>query len=267
MRITVTAPRSELGLIVTERNTGGDDADAVGRVVINVALQAPNSLLHDGQAWKRYPPARLLQETTAGIKAARQAAFLVHASYLFVGADEAGLEPGATLRPIIDATLEAERTVLDGPTPACVVRLGYLYGPASRSLRAYRRAFRLGRPYWAGPKSVRQRFLHSHDAADALLAAAAQRPVGRVLAAADNQPVSFATFMDDFARLVGNPLPLHLPAISAPLSRIIIAKEHMQACELRTSGIDAHRRPKSFAPRYASYRSGLRGIIDTWSSE
>jgi AraC-like DNA-binding protein len=49
--------------------------------------------------------------------------------------------------------------------PACVVRVGYLYGPQSADLRAYRTAFRLGRPYWSGPAKALQYHLHQFDAA------------------------------------------------------------------------------------------------------
>ncbi|HYL72085.1 MAG TPA: hypothetical protein VEY89_12355, partial [Candidatus Dormibacteraeota bacterium] len=105
MRVSVNAPRSELGAIVSERSADLVSQGGHERVVINVALQAPNSLLHDGQAWKRYPPQRLLEDTRAALRSSRRASFLVHASYLFAGANDAALEPGAALRPLIDAAL------------------------------------------------------------------------------------------------------------------------------------------------------------------
>ena len=79
------------------------------------------------------------------------APMLVHASFAFVHAVERGARIDEPLRSCVDAILECEALALSGPVPACVVRLGYLYGPTSADLLAYRTAFHLGRPYWSGP--------------------------------------------------------------------------------------------------------------------
>ena len=126
-------------------------------------------------------------------------------------------------------------------------------------------ALRLCKGRGGGLPAHSQRFLHTQDAVAALLAAARERPRGALLAAADNQPVSFATFMDQFARLVGNPLPLHIPGVARPLSRMIIGAEHMEMVRLPSATIPLPRRPRSFAPRFPGYRSGLRDVLDTWS--
>ncbi len=230
-----------------------------------MALQPPNTLLHDGHRWKRHQPRRLIAETRTALRAAVDADFVVHASYLFLGVPPADGVPGQRLRDVADAAREAEDMVLRGRTPACVVRLGYRYGPESRDLRLYRRAFRLGRPYWAGPPSVLQRHLHSDDAAAALLAAARQRPAGKRLCAADDAPVSFATFMDHFARLSGNPFPLHIPGLLRPLTRALIAEEHVQMVDMASADADDRPRPRGFAPAFADYKFGLRQVIDAWS--
>ncbi len=230
-----------------------------------MALQPPNTLLHDGHRWKRYQPRRLLAETRAALRAADDADFLVHASYLFLGVPPSHGMPGAALGIVADAAREAEDMVLRGRIPSCVVRLGYRYGPESRDLRLYRRAFRLGRPYWAGPPSVLQRHLHTDDAAAALLAAARQRPAGKTLCAADDAPVSFATFMDHFARLAGNPVPLHIPGLLRPLTRVLIAEEHVQMVDLASADADDRPRPRGFAPAFTDYRMGLRQVFDAWA--
>jgi nucleoside-diphosphate-sugar epimerase len=231
--------------------------------VINVALQPPNTLLHDGHRWNKYQPERLLRETEAGLRLAGGADLLIHASYLFAGARDAGAELPDALDKYIEAALEAEEMVLAGTTPACVVRLGYLYGPASHDLRKYRTAFRIARLYWSGPSDVKQRFLHTEDAISALLRVARAAPANRILAAYDNQPASFATFMDHFAKLVGNPLPLHVPTFFAPASRLFIAREHMAMTAMPTAGITLPK-PRGFVPAYKSYRSGLNAVVDAW---
>lgn len=263
MDVQITASRTELGSVVTAELARSRLRPRGPRVVINLALQPPNSLLHDGRAWRRFPPSRIVALTRRALREAASADFLVHASYVVAGA--APTSAGSRLRPLIDAAVRAEDLVLTGDIPACVVRLGYLYGPESRDLRAYRRAFRLGRPYWAGPSDVGQRHLHTADAAGALLAAARQRRPGAVLSASDDLPASFALFMDEFAHLIGNPLPMHLIRLSRPLAHLIVAEEHMQMVELPTGAIAPGERPAGFVPRFADYRSGLRDVVDAWA--
>jgi hypothetical protein len=266
VEIVIIAPHTELGVALTRANARQRPAPAGRRVVINVALQSPNTLLHDGHAWERYPPARLARETRAALRVARDADFVVHASMLFAAAAHIDTKVRNPLRGIIQAVREAEATVLAGKVPACVVRLAYRYGPDSRDLRAYRSAFRLGRPYWAGRTRVLQRFLHTDDAASALLAAARQRPAATILCAADDTVTSFATFMDHFARLAGNPLPLHLPTVMRPLTRMLIAEEHVQMVALASADAEDGPRPRGFVPLYTDYRAGLRQVIDTWDA-
>lgn len=265
MEVELTAADTPLGRAVTQALGRRRRADGGRRVLLNLALEPPNTLLHDGHRWRRLPPARMLSLTRDAIRHASAAgAYLVHASYILAGTRDAGIAVGERIQPFVDAALEAEQAVLDSGVPATVVRLGYLYGPDVRDLRAYRRAFLIGRPYWAGPDSVRQRHLHTDDAARALLAAAARPAPGRVLAAADNRPASFTAFMDHFARLIGNPLPLHLPAIMRPLSHAVVAEEHMQMVEAPTAAVAAAPRPAAFEPLYPTYRSGLRQTVDAW---
>jgi nucleoside-diphosphate-sugar epimerase len=265
VRVLVTAQRSELGRVVARTRDSGDDRGA--RVVINVALQTPNTLLHDGHAWWRDPGAHIITSTRRILAAAKRdrTAFVVHASYAFLKGAEGGGEVGDRMRPVVDAALQAEDMVLNSDTPACVVRLGYLYGPEWRDLRAYRLAFRLGRPYWAGPRRNLQHHLYSVDAARALLTAAVRRPSGRVTYATDGTPASFADFMDHFAHLVGRSRPLHLPRASRRLVWAVVGEPHMQMVEMAAAGMAAPRLP-GWRPRITCYRDGLAEVVTGWSA-
>lgn len=264
VEIILTAPRGELAAALARGLARRRPSSGSPRVLVNLALQSPNTLLHDGHAWTRYRPARLLSETQSALRDARGADFIVHASYMFLGNPlvEESLAP--PLGGIAAAALEAEDLVLRGRLPSCVVRLGYRYGPESRDLRRYQLAFRIGRPYWAGSRGVKQRHLHSDDAASALLAAARQQPVGKTLYAADDTPASFATFMDHFARLAGNRVPLHIPGLMRPLTRVLIAEEHVQQVDLASADAPDRPRPRGFRPVHADYRAGLRQVVDAW---
>jgi nucleoside-diphosphate-sugar epimerase len=263
MRVLLTARRSELGRVVARAR--GSDEGRGALVVVNLALQGPNTLLHDGRAWWPDPDAHILASTRRVLASAQRekAAFLVHASYAFLQGAEGGSRVGDRMYPIVDAARQAEELVLGSGTPACVVRLGYLYGPEWRDLRAYRTAFRLGRPYWSGPRRNLQHLLFSEDAARALVTAAQRRSSGRVTYATDGTPTSFADFMDDFARIVGRSRPLHLPGASRLLVRAVVREPHMQMVEIAATGPATPRLP-GWRPRVTDHRVGLAEVVAAW---
>lgn len=250
--ISVTGARSELGRVLSK-------ARATGNVHINIAGQQANTLLHDGHAWQGFA-----RTAMTGVRRSLRtdANILVHASFALV----AGRPRKDPLRSLAETILECEQLALSGPVPACVVRLGYLYGPESGDLRAYRKAFRLGRPYWAGARTALQYHLHQYDAASALLAAAQRGNTGKVLYATDGRPVSFMQFMDDFARKIGRRVPLHVPLIAAPVMRLIVREEHMQQSALAMPARAPSPRVPGWKPQFSDYRAGLDQSIEAWSA-
>jgi nucleoside-diphosphate-sugar epimerase len=250
--IAITGARSELGrLLAQQRSTAN--------LHVNVAGQQANTLLHDGHAWKEFARIAL-----TGVRRAlrTEASMLVHASFAFV----LGRPRQDPLRSIAATILECEQLALSGPVPACVVRLGYLYGPESGDLRAYRKAFRLGRPYWAGARKALQYHLHQYDAVSALLKAAKSRNAGKILYATDGRPVSFMQFMDDFARKIGRRTPLHVPLIAAPVMRLIVREEHMQQAALAMPPRAPSPRVPGWRPVFSDSRAGLDQSIEAWGT-
>ena len=252
MSLTLTGARSELGSLLAQQTTRGS-------VHINVAGQQANTLLHDGHAWKTFEKTAL-----AGARRAMrtEAKLLVHASFAMV-LGEPKRDP---LRSLAEVALECERLVLSGPVPTCVVRLGYLYGPSSRDLRAYRTAFRLGRPYWAGARDALQYHLYDADAVAALLAAGKARNAGKVFYATDGHPLPFMQFMDDFARKLGRRFPLHVPRIATPFIKPIVRKEHMQQCDLVMPAKAPTPGVPGWKPRVTDYKKGQDQVIASWST-
>lgn len=261
MNASITGLRTELGSVLAQRMTPGADT----RIQFNVASQAANSLLHDGHAWKDFPR-RALADTRRALRAAQtgKASMLVHASFAFVHAVEHGADLEEPLRSSLEAILECEALVLAAPTPACVLRLGYLYGPECADLRAYRSAFLIGRPYWCGPLAPQQYHLHQFDAASALLDAAHPKNAGKIFYATDGLPVSFAQLMDAFAHRVGRSKPRHLPLWSKLLARVIIREEHMQQVALPMPAGAPQPQLSGWKPQFAHYRAGLDQIIAAW---
>ena len=263
MSASITGLRSELGTLLSRRIAAGDH----GNVHINIAGQQANTLLHDGHAWKTFGP-KALSGTRRAMNAARAggAPMLVHASFAFARAVENGACVEEPLRSLARTILDCEALALSGPVPACVVRLGYLYGPESADLRAYRAAFRLGRPYWAGPPGARQYHLHQFDAASALLAAARPRNTGRVFYATDGHAVSFMQLMDAFAHRVGRRTPLHLPLCLRPFARVIVREEHMQQAALSMPPRAPKPNVPGWKPKFPNYRDGLDQILEAWET-
>lgn len=263
MTVSITGKRSELGRILARQR----GAVAAGNVHIDVAGQHVNTLLHDGHAWKDYArKARAATRRALRSAHADGASMLVHASCAFVHAVERGAVLAEPLRSCVDAIRECEALVLSGPVPACVVRLGYLYGPESADLRAYRAAFELGRPYWSGSAKALQYHVHQFDAAAALRAAARPQNAGRILYATDGRAVSFTKFMDAFAHRVGRRTPLHLPLFSKPLAKVIVREEHMQQVALPMPHRERVPRVPGWAPKFPDYRAGLDQIIGAWTN-
>ena len=252
MSLSITGARSELGRILSRQR-------ATGSAHINIAGQQANTLLHDGHAWKEFARTAL-----AGARRAIKvdADILVHASFAFV----LGHPPKDPLRSIAETIVECENLVLSGSLPACVVRLGYLYGPESRDLRAYRTAFSLGRPYWAGPPKALQYHLHHFDAVGALLAAAKPRNASKLLYAVDAKPVSFMQFMDSFARGIGRRFPLHVPLLAKPVIKLIVREEHMQQAALAMPARSPSPRVPGWKPVFPDYRHGLDAIVEAWAT-
>ena len=264
MNLSITGVRLELGRVLAQQSSKLRG----GSVHINLSGQQANTLLHDGQAWKEFPRTAL-GATRRAIRAARTAGatMFVHASFAFVHAVEGGAKLDEPLRSCVDAILECEALAISGPLPACVVRLGYLYGPESADLLAYREAFRLGRPYWSSLTDARQHHLHQYDAASALLAVARARNAGKIYYATDGHAIPFEYFMDTFAHRVGRPRPLHLPLVSHLVARVIIREEHMQQTALGMPPRAPSPRVPGWKPRFPDFRKGLDQVIEAWQDE
>lgn len=267
IEVVISAPGSELGRVLHRAVTNVPPSPGKGskRVLVNLLAQPPNNLLHDGHRWERYRPAKIVGDTRRLLadRVHRNSDLIIHASYAFLRAVESGATPGPRLQPIVEAALEAEQMVLADPRPSCVIRVGYLYGPGSSDLKLYRLAFWMGRPYWAGPRKALHDHVHHADAARALLQAAARPPKSRVTYATDGHPASFQSFMDDFARRVGNRVPLHIPRIGRAFAHVVVAEEHMQAVELGVRG-DAGPQVPGFIPAFPDYGAGLADLLRAW---
>ena len=255
MPTSITGRQSELGKLLAQATP---ETPAL-RLHFNIAGQPANTLLHDGHAWKGFDKS-MRASVRRSLRA--EADFVVFASFAFVQR----IPPKDPLRSLAETILECEQQVLAGPVPACVVRLGYLYGPTSADLHAYRTAFRLGRPYWAGPRAAAQFHLHHDDAVRALLLAAKAKNAGKTLYATAGSGVPFMRFMDHFARGLGTRCPLHVPLLTAPLMQLIVRKEHVQQVALVMPAEPPRPQVPGWKPAVPDYRQGLDNILAAWKA-
>ena len=257
---SITGQRTELGSLLAQRLAQqGLRETAPARVHFNLAGQQANTLLHDGHAWKDF--ARAAREGARRAMRA-EADLLVHASFAFVAA----APPKDPLRSLAQVIEEIEQLVQAGARPACVLRLGYQYGPTSRDLLAYRTAFKLGRPYWAGSRKAGQFHLHHDDAVSALLAAATLKNAGKTCYATSGPPLPFMNFMDDFARRLGKRVILHAPRLAAPMFKLVVCTEHMQQVDLAMAEGAASPPLPGWQPNWPDHRAALDQIVTGWKA-
>ncbi|MBL8134787.1 MAG: NAD(P)-dependent oxidoreductase [Anaerolineae bacterium] len=225
-------------------------------LVINLAPQSANHGILGGNPWD----SRLLIEGTAALAEAAASAgvkYLVHTSYVFAGGDD---EAAASL---IEAAQAGERSALEGGVPACVLRFGFVYGGDSPELSEARRVMAKGRSVAAGDPNAHGYWLHTADAASAVLAAVQQQPVGVTLNIADAHPASALEFMNYFAEAQGLTRPsrgsgMSLRALLSGATTADPAKVHVHADLTEAQTV------LSWSPRFVDFRRGIDDVLLSW---
>lgn len=225
-------------------------AESGAKLILNLAPQRSNNLLHDGHAW-RDSEERLPGQTAALIEAAKanEISYLLHASYAFLygpAADDGPplVDESAPLRrpkgnKLFAAAIKAEKmAAADHGFPTCLLRIGYLYGPQSRNLALYEDSFKLRRPYYAGPQDNRVNFVHISDAAQAVVLTAEQQPEDEIINIVDGHAVSFGTFIDTYAKYLGYKKPWRIPRTLLRPVPYFITLEQIKQLDIRGPQID-----------------------------
>jgi nucleoside-diphosphate-sugar epimerase len=212
------AVRAAGGLPVFADETRGSELTSLVKmtkadVVVDLARQDLNQTLRNG-AWNA---SELIARANAVAQAARDggAKFLVATSYAFVYGDTHGHEvseadkPETNGHPLLKAVVKAEKTALNGGVPACVLRLGYLYGAHMSQMQEATHALRQGRPVPTG--SGLANYLYDEDAAEAIRRAVEAQPAGEIINVTDGHPVTSANFLAAVASTMGIRAPGALP--------------------------------------------------------
>jgi nucleoside-diphosphate-sugar epimerase len=197
---------SELAAVV--RMAKADVVVDLGRQDLNQSLRAV-----------RWDTGELIDRAKATVQAAKDggAKFVVAASFAFVYGAADGHEvteetrPETSGHPLLKAILKAEKAILNGGVPACVMRLGYLYGPHMAQLKDVSSAMRQGRPVASGKGVVN--YVYVDDAAEAIRRACEAQPAGEVFNVTDGHPITSAEFLAAFAQETGIQTPSRLPKL------------------------------------------------------
>jgi nucleoside-diphosphate-sugar epimerase len=155
---------------------------------------------------------------------------------------------------------EGERIVLESGLPAVVVRPSHVYGPggwyAHELIARLRQPGRLavigsGQNVWD--------VVHVDDVAAALVLAAEQAPAGAIYHVADDEPVTFGSFMEQTAQALGTGAPRHIPVW---LARIVAGRNAVAAVvRSARSSNERIKRELGWQPRFPTARPGIEDSV------
>lgn len=274
--VTVTSTDATLiravgGLPVYADETRGSELASLVRmakadVVVDLGRQDLNQTIHNA-AWNGD---ELIARARAAAEGARDggAKFLVATSYAFVYGDMHGHEVSEATRPdtgghpLLKAIVKAEKAALNSGVPACVLRLGYLYGPNIGQLRDASDKLRRGRPIAVG--SGLANYVYEDDAAEAIRRACEAQPAGEVFNIADGQPVTSTEFLAAFAESLGMRAPGGMPGFlngfmaGRPLKDLFGLSARVDIAKAQQT--------LGWTPQYP-LKSGLSDTFLTWRAE
>jgi nucleoside-diphosphate-sugar epimerase len=236
--------------------------------IVNAAPQVVNALPLHRPNWTYY--GRLLSQGTAALVAAGAQAevkLIVHASFAALYGDTHGewADESASIStdsPLFVAAAQAESAVLGGDVPGCVLRAGFNYGPGSQSIQALRQAL-ISR----GAVSVGRNpasWIHNADLASAIALCIAEQPAGEIFNVADDNPVSPAEFVDQFADSMGVARPGKggLPPV---LRQALVHPNERALLDISVRAQNTKAKEKlGWTLQYASIAAGIEQTLLAW---
>lgn len=227
-------------------------------ILVNCAAQESNHVPHISARWD----APLADYAEALEEAAAQtgAQYLLHTSFTFAGGHLTEANEGA--EEGVHAAQAAEAIALSASVPSAVVRLGYTYGAADKSLEALREALRIGRPLDAGEETIAAGWIYAPDAAAALARAIDQRVDGVTLDVVDDRPQPPAEFVRIFARMQGLGVPGRIPLF---FRRVLSTEIQRQIMKIETHPSNAAARATlGWEPRFRNMEAGIDDLLLQW---
>lgn len=166
--------------------------------------------------------------------------------------------------PILESAADMERIVRDAAArglPEVILRCGTFYGPDAAHTRAMIAAVKKGFFPVVGDGTARWNLVHVDDAAAAVAAVVEQGGVlaGRTLNVCDDEPVELRTLLEFLAEQMAARRPRRIPVW---LAGLLLGRD---AAEILVSSARCSnqrlKRATGWAPRYPSYREGMRVVL------
>ena len=170
--------------------------------------------------------------------------------------------------PIVQSAINAETIAREAGSSegltTMILRSGAFYDADSAHTRMIADALRKrALPVIGGGDAV-WAMIHTDDVASAFVAAAEQ-PRSGVWHVVDNELVTVRAFLEAFAERLGAPRPRRAPAW---IARFLAGEQAVAYFTKSTRTTNARlRRDFGWAPRYATYREGLKQIIAAWKAD
>jgi nucleoside-diphosphate-sugar epimerase len=242
--------------------------NAAPDAVVNALTAIPRPLVPRRFAGEMVMTNRLRTEGTANLVAAAGGARFVSEGLAFAYRPDGGpvadegrafwADGPRSFRPTVRALLELER--LTGEAGGVVLRLGHLYGPGTGFAPdgGILQQLRAGRMPVVGKGNAMFSFIHTHDAATAIVAAL-DKPVRGALNVVDDEPTYARDWIPALAQLIGAPAPKHAPVVMARL----LAGDWGVAYMNRIVGADNSRARLAldWRPRYPNWRAGFEAML------
>ena len=241
------------------------------QVIVNAAPQAINSLVLGSLDWDECRR-QLIDGAAALAEAAAQvgAQFIVHTSFAFLYGDTHGAQADESGRVqsedvLFTAAVRAERTILRGQVPACVLRAGYNYGPENETLQALQQQLVSGSAVSVGENMAS--WVHTTDLASAIVEAVERQPAGEIFNIADDQPISPVEFVDHLADSLGvsRPGKRQMPENLRQLA-LHPSYRALQDTSFRVSAAKA-RDQLGWTPQYPTVQGGIDQTLLVWRAK
>lgn len=163
--------------------------------------------------------------------------------------------------PPVRALLELER--LTATAGGLVLRFGHLYGPGTRFALdgGFPQQIRARKAPIVGDGSGRFSFIHTADAATAIVAAIDKLDVRGPLNVVDDEPVEVRHWLPELADLLGGPPPKRVPTWIARLVAGGWGAAYMNGLVGADNG--RARQALDWRPHYGRVRDGFRDVFGT----
>lgn len=145
-----------------------------------------------------------------------------------------------------------------------VLRNGVFYAPDAAHTLELAENLRAGRPVVIGPGTNRVAPIHADDAAGAFVLAV-EADGDALWHVVDDEPVRSIDLQRHFAELLGARGPRRLPRW---IARLAAGRDAVAAITTSMNTSNARIRAElGWAPRYSTYRQGLRAVVEAWLEE